>query len=104
MEDYSTLVCSMLAGLQTKDHGSEEARKSPSFTVDENPLLHAVVSLRFFARFRGHLLTFSTIDLTARLDEKPESVIIPPETPKLASLEVVGQVNNLLLRQIFSQP
>jgi hypothetical protein len=51
------------------------------------------------------LLTFCTIDSTTKSDEKPESttVIIPPETPKLASLEVVGQVNNLLLSQISSQ-
>jgi len=57
-----------------------------------------------FARFRDDLLTFSTTDLTARLDEKPESTtgIIPPETPKLASFEVVGQVNNHSLRQISS--
>ncbi|KIM47693.1 hypothetical protein M413DRAFT_439360 [Hebeloma cylindrosporum] len=34
-------------------------------------------------------------DLTGKLDEKPESTtaILPPETPKLASLEVVGQIN-----------
>jgi len=51
MGDYLTLVCSMLAGLQTKDHGSGEARKSLSFTVDGNPLLHAVASLRFLQGF-----------------------------------------------------
>jgi len=51
MGDYLILVCSMLVGLQTRDHGSEEARKSPSFIVDGNPLLHAVASLRFFQGF-----------------------------------------------------
>ena len=98
MEDYSTLVCSMLVGLRTKDHGFGEARKSPLITVDGNPLLHAVASPPLCQVSWPSTAT----DLTTRLDEKPESttVIIPPETPKLASFEVVGQVNNHSLRQI----